>query len=337
MMETNINENLSGSINELKRQRRKVEVHAPATIANLGPGFDILGMAFATPHDVIHAEWSAEPGIQIGGIVGDEGRLPLDPAKNTAGIAAIRALQTVQGKLGESVSDFPLGVVLYIEKGLPLASGLGSSAASAAGGAVAISALFGDVLDRAELLDAALEGEAFVSGRHADNVAPALWGGITLITGLTPEQILPLPIPPSLICVLGTPDVAVPTAQARAVLPKEVPLKSTIAQTAAVAGLIRALYTNDLIAFGKAAEQDCIIEPARQHLMPGLYEVRKAAAGRGALGTVISGAGPTLCSFCDDESIAVAVAESMREIFDGLKIGSRVNITRPSLDGVTVR
>lgn len=307
---------------------RRVEVHAPATMANLGPGFDIVGMAFEAPYDVICAEVTDTPGVTIGAITGDGGRLSHDPAKNTASISAAYMLR----QLG--ISD--QGVLLTLHKGLPLASGLGSSAASAAGGAVAVNALFGDRFRRLQLLDAALEGEAFVSGRHADNVAPALLGGIVLVGGLTPDKLAPLPIPVGMVLALVTPAVAVPTAEARAVLPTLISMANMVKQTAAVAQLISALYRNDLEALGKAMEADGIIEPARRHLMPGLAEVRAAAAERGAFGTCISGAGPTLCAVCDSESTARRVADGMELVYARMGMACEVRVTRPAVQGVRV-
>jgi homoserine kinase len=164
---------------------RVVETFAPATIANLGAGFDILGLAVAEPYDTIYCERTDTPGVVIESITGDGGRLPLDAAKNTAGIAAQHVLNVIM--------NHGQGVKLRIHKGLPLESGMGSSAASAAGAAVAVNAVFGNPLRREELLPATVEAEAAVSGRHADNVAPALLGGIVLITGLTADSIFKLP------------------------------------------------------------------------------------------------------------------------------------------------
>src|SRR5688572_14711145 len=163
-----------------------IEAFAPATMANLGVGFDILGLALREPGDIVRAERRDEPGVVIARIEGDGGKLTLDPRKNTAGIAAISVLASIGA---------PTGVALTLRKGLPLASGLGSSAASAVAAAVAVNALFGAPLRREQLLEAGLEGEAAVSGRHADNVAPCLFGGITLVTGLEATQIFPLPVP----------------------------------------------------------------------------------------------------------------------------------------------
>src|SRR5258708_5859152 len=168
---------------------RSVEVFAPATIANLGSGFDIMGMAVTEPYDIIRAERVEQPGVVIKGITGDGERLPRDPQKNTAGVAATCVLELLR---------IPnAGVALNIHKGLPLESGMGSSAASAVGAAIAVNALFGGSLRREELLPACIEAEAAVSGRHADNVAPALLGGIALLTGETPAPALKTPLPPN--------------------------------------------------------------------------------------------------------------------------------------------
>ncbi len=306
-----------------------VEVLAPATVANLGPGFDILGLALAEPYDVICARRIDEPGVFIESITGDDGRLPLDPEKNTAGIAAACIL--------DQLTVHSSGVVLTIQKGLPLESGLGSSAASAVGAAIAVNALFGNSLRRRDLLPACIEAEAAVSGRHADNVAPALLGGIVLITGLTPDAIFRLPTPKDLTLALVTPALSVPTAEARAVLPKKVSLSQLVQQSSAVALLVSAIYSGDLALMGQAMERDIVVEPARQHLMPGLVEVREAARKVGALGTVISGAGPTICSVCSTANVAHRVAEVMTSVYAVMGIKAETRVTTPSLDGATLR
>ncbi|HVO44580.1 MAG TPA: homoserine kinase [Aggregatilineales bacterium] len=303
-----------------------VEVTAPATVANLGVGFDVLGLACNEPADVIRAECIPTPGVIIDAIEGDDHRLPRDPLKNTAGIAAAYVLK----QLG--VTE---GIKLAIGKGLPLESGLGSSAASAVGAAVAVNALFGSPLSRTELLPACLEGEAAVSGRHADNVAPSLLGGITLIVGL--DSVYRLPTPPDLYLALVTPAVSVPTVQARAVLPKMIPLSQMVAQTAAVGLLVTAIHRGDIALMAAAMERDGIVEPAREHLMPGLREVRAAARSAGALATVISGAGPTLCSICTSRAVANAVSLATEAVYKTLGIPAVTRVTTPSQDGATVR
>ncbi len=282
------------------------EAFAPATIANLGVAFDIVGLALREPGDIVRAEWSDDPGVTVAAIEGDGGKLPRDPTKNTACVAAISVLRAV----GET-----RGVSLTIHKGLPLASGLGSSAASAVAGAVAVNALLGAPLSKADLLPACLDGEEMASGRHADNVAPCLFGGITLVYGMNAHQIVRLPIPDSLYFALVTPAVEVPTRLAREALPPTVSLRTMVAQTAGVARLIDALHRGDLEALAAAMESDGVVEPARAHLMPLLAEIRSAAKAAGALGLAISGAGPTLCAVCDDEAVAQRVTTAMHAIY----------------------
>jgi homoserine kinase len=300
---------------------------APATIANLGVGFDIIGVALREPGDTVRAEWCDEPGITIAGIEGDGGKLPRDPAKNTSSVAA----QSVLGAVGER-----RGVRLFIEKGLPLASGMGSSSASAVAGAVAVNALLGSPLSKAELFPACLDGEAMASGYHADNVAPCLFGGITLICGTDADRIVQLPIPENLWFALVTPDVEVPTAKARAALPLSIPLKQMVSQTAGVARLIDSIHRGDLEALAAAMESDGVIEAARAHLMPNLAEVRAAAKAAGALGLAISGAGPTLCAVCAGEASAQMVADAMGAVYDGVGIGCQTRWTQISGEGARV-
>ncbi|MBZ0298615.1 MAG: homoserine kinase [Anaerolineae bacterium] len=300
---------------------------APATVANVGVGFDILGMAVQGAGDTVEVEMRAEPGVVIESIVGDGGRLPLDPEKNTAAVAANAVLKQIGA--GQ-------GVIIRLHKGLPLNSGLGSSAASGVAAAVAVNALFGSLLPKVALLSACLEGEARVSGYHADNAGPSLLGGITLITGTDITQIYHLPVPEDLELALVTPAVDVPTAQARAVLPKSISLHQMVEQTAAVARLVDALYRGDIAAMGAAMEQDRVVEPARAHLMPFLGEVRIAAKEAGACGLVISGAGPTLCAICNSPHIAARVAQRMKEVYDEQGIVSSVQHTRVDRYGAQV-
>lgn len=305
----------------------RAEAFAPASMANLGVGFDILGLALGEPGDRVIAELSDEPGVTIVEITGDGGKLPRAADKNTASVAALSVLKTI---------DATQGVRLIIHKDLPLASGLGSSAASAVAAAVAVNALFGSPLARYELLPACLDGEALVSGYHADNVAPSLFGGITLISGTNIHQIRQLPSPRNLHLALVTPHVAVPTAEARAVLPQTVPLKAMIAQTSAIAQLIDALYRDDIQAIGEAMEGDTIIEPARAHLMPLLHEARAVAKRHGAYGLTISGAGPTLCAVCDSQESGSRVAAAMQALYEASGIGATSRCTQVRAEGAQV-
>lgn len=304
------------------------EAFAPATVANIGVGFDILGLAVREPGDIVRAEKRAEPGAVIVDIQGDGGKLSRAADRNTACIGANAVLKMIGATEGVS---------LTLLKGLPLASGLGSSAASAVAGAMAVNHLFGDPLRREELLPAALEGEAAVSGYHADNVAPSLFGGITLVTGVTADSISQLPIPDGIFLALITPNVAVPTAMARSVLPKEVSLKAMIAQTAGVARLVDALHRSDIEAMAAAMETDTIVEPARAHLMPYMMEVRQAAKAAGGLCLVISGAGPTLLSICADAATAERVREAMAEVYANAGMEAVARVTQIAASGATAR
>ncbi|MCU0496871.1 MAG: homoserine kinase [Anaerolineae bacterium] len=305
----------------------RAEAFAPASMGNVGIGFDILGLAYQEPGDRVIAEYWDQPGIQIAKIEGDGGRLPLTASQNTAGVAA----QSVLSRVGADC-----GISLTIYKGLSLESGMGSSAASAVAAAMAVNALLGSPLTKRDLLPACLDGEALVSGRHADNVAPCLLGGIVLVTGVDADHILTLPYPAQLRLALVTPEVAVPTAQARAVLPPTIPLKAMVSQTMHVARMIDALYRGDLEAIAMAMESDQVIEPARAHLMPYLQEVRSAAKAAGALGVVISGAGPTLCAVCDSDTSAERVAFVMGSVYQAAGMGATVRATQICDQGARV-
>lgn len=287
------------------------EAFAPATTANLGVGFDILGLALREPGDHIRVEMCDEPGVVIEQINGDGGVLPRTPTENCASVAA----QSVLNLIGTDK-----GVRMTIHKGLPIGSGLGSSAASSVAGAFAVNALFGEPLTREQLLAPALDGEATVSGYHPDNVGPALFGGITLFTGPSADAMTKLPVPPDLWLALVTPDVVVKTSEARAVLPATVTMKAMVHQTANVALLVDALYRNDIHALGRAMEGDTIVEPAREYLMPYFRTIREEVKAIGAHGLVISGAGPTLLAVCDDEMTAQKVTQTMHEIYTSKSI-----------------
>lgn len=306
---------------------QRVKAFAPATVANLGVGFDILGMAVEGLGDYAIVEKTSEPGVQIVDIQGDEGRLPREASKNTAAIAA----QSVLNRINATE-----GIRLWLEKGLPLASGLGSSAASAVAAAVATNALFSEPLTREDLLPAVLDAEEAVSGRHADNVAPSLLGGIVLITGNTPAEIHRLPIPDGLYLSLVTPNVEVPTAEARAVLPKDIPLKAMVHQTGVVAELVHALHVGNIHLLARSMQHDTVVEPARANLIPRMKEARELAEHAGALATVISGSGPTLCSLCLSMTDAEAVNHALVAFYEQAGIGARAHAAMPSVTGAMI-
>jgi homoserine kinase len=259
-----------------------VTAFAPGSASNLGPGFDCLGVALSGCGDRVTARRASGAGVKVVSV--SDPRIPLEAGRNTAAIAAAAVLR----RAGSTA-----GIDLAIEKGLPLAGGLGGSAASAVAGAVAADALIGAALPREVLLESALEAESVVAGRHADNVAPSLFGGLVLILGLEPPRLVFGSVHEGLAFVVSTPSYLVETVKARAVLPQEIPRSSGVAQAAHLGGLLLALERGDGALVGEAME-DRIAHPFRAGLYPGYAEARAAALAAGAHGVAVSGAGPTL-------------------------------------------
>lgn len=279
---------------------------APASVGNLAVGFDCLGMALESPGDSVSARRSERPGIVLARIRGDEGRLPRDPTRNTATVAA-RALLDAAGRPGE-------GLVLELDKGLPLASGLGSSAASAVAAVVAVDALFGLGASQTELLAAALAGEEAACGAaHPDNAAPSLLGGIVLVRH--DGELRPIPVPQGLAVAVVRPHCALSTKEARRRLPRELPLATVVAQMADLAATIDALHRGDLAALGRSVV-DRIAEPVRASLVPGFLAAKAAALEAGALAASISGAGPSVFALCDGAEAAERVATAIAHAFE---------------------
>lgn len=281
---------------------------APATVANVGPGFDVLGLAVSFPGDTVSVEAIAERGVQPVEVVGDGGLLPVLPTQNTAAVAAAKVLEL----LG---LDNQIGLRIRLHKGLPLGSGMGSSGASAVAAALATAHLVDHPPPRVELLDACREGEAIACGSpHADNVAPSLLGGIVLLRPSEPLDILSLPVPRGLYCALAHPSVVVRTADARAALPKMVPLADAVYSGACLASLVGALYDRDFARLGRSID-DRLATPTRSRLIPGYDAVRAAALSAGALGCSISGSGPTVFAFAVGAKSAQRVAGAMKQMF----------------------
>jgi homoserine kinase len=286
-----------------------VEAFAPATVSNLGPGFDCLGLALRHKGDVVAARLAEAPGVVIVAVEGDGGKLPKDAAHNTAGVA-VRALLDRHAP--------GAGIELVVRKGLPLGSGLGSSGASAAAAVVAADAALGLGLPAVALVEAARAGEAAACGAgHADNVAPAIVGGIVLIPALDPLRLVSLPVPTGLWLAVYTPGVSIATADARAVLPRQVPLADAVQQAARLAFLVHALHRGDLALFGEAIVDD-IVEPARAPLIPGYLEAKASCCEAGALACSISGAGPTTFAIAGDRGRAETLLSLLDEAFAGV-------------------
>jgi homoserine kinase len=283
-----------------------IAAFAPATVSNVGCGFDVLGFALDAPGDVVSAAAIERAGVEIAAIEGDNGRLPRDPSRNTAS-AAVQALLTRLGTLQ--------GVSLTIHKGMPLASGIGSSGASAVAAVVAVNELLGRPAPLDVLLACAMDGEiAGCGAAHPDNVAPALYGGFLLARTANPPDLVTLPVPPGLSCALLHPHIEVKTADARAVLGESVSLADAVRQWGNVGALIAGLYTSDLPLISRALE-DHIAEPKRAALVEGLRVVQDAARSAGALGCSLSGAGPSMFALCESMSRASAVGLAMRDAY----------------------
>ncbi len=276
---------------------------APGGVGNIGPGLDILGLALDGMGDTVRAEWITVPGIQM--LDAGHTDLPKDSGRHTAGLAARAVLERSSDPRFRS-----MGVGLTVKKGLPLSGGQGGSAASAVAGAVAVNALLGGPLDRDALLEAALDAEESVSGRHADNIAPSLLGGIILIRSLDPLDLVQLPVPPELCVVIVCPHQQLRTVDARRVLPAQVDRAVAIHQAAQVGAMIAALASGDYELLGRSID-DRIAEPARAALLPGFRPAKQAALDAGALGSSISGSGPSAFALVRGRAAGERVAAAM--------------------------
>jgi homoserine kinase len=280
---------------------RLVTAFGPATVSNVACGFDVLGFPIEEPGDFVTARLTAS-GVQIDDIIGDEGRLPREAERNTAGVAARAMLEAAGDRRG---------VALTIRKGLPLSSGLGGSAASAAAAVVAVNALIGGHASIDTLVRCALEGEGLgAGGAHPDNIAPAICGGFVLVRHPNPPDIVRLPVPAGLTVVVVHPDLEIETARARALLGTSVPLADAVRQWANLGALVHGLHVSDFALISRSLE-DSIAEPRRAPLVPGLAVIKRAAVDAGALGCSLSGSGPSIFALCRDRSVAERVAPAM--------------------------
>ena len=285
--------------------RERATAFAPASVGNVAIGFDIMGFAVDALGDRVTVARRATPGVEIAVVRGIAGELPREPGDNTAGQALLALAEALQPDFGFRVE---------IDKGIPLGSGLGGSAASAVGAVVAANALLPLPVSRIELLPFALAGEAVASGaRHADNTAASLFGGLVLTVGIDHPRVKQIPVPAGVRAVIVHPHMFLATAKARAILKRNVELSDFVWQTAHLAGFISGCYTDDLDMI-RASLEDVVIEPQRAALIPGFQEVRRAALAAGALGCSISGAGPALFAWTLETS-APAVLAAMREEF----------------------
>ena len=313
---------------------RSVTVFAPATVANVGSAFDVLGFAVAAPGDTVTARRLERPGVTISEIMGDNGVLSRDPSRNTAGVSILALLKHLETRNIATLAT--TGIDLALKKGLPIGSGLGSSSASTVAAVVAANDLLGSPLSRAELLPFAMEGERIACGAaHADNVAPALLGGFVLIRSYDPLDVVHLPTPSKAWVTVLSPNLELKTQDARKVLKRSVSLESAISQWGNVAALVAGIYQNDVRLMGRALE-DKIVEPERAQLIPGYAAAKKAALEAGAAGCSISGSGPSVFAFTESETAAHTVGSAMQSAFAVLEIQSKVYVSQINSTGTSV-
>lgn len=303
---------------------KQVIVHAPGTVANMVCGFDVLGMCLEEPYDVMQIRLLEERKITI--ISKDGYQLPSDPAQNTAGAPLIEMLNELEGNIGFEVT---------INKNIKPGSGIGSSAASAAGAVVGANHLLGNVFSKEDLVRFAMFGEKVASGvKHADNIAPCIYGNVTLIRSIFPLDIINLHAPDFYVTIVH-PQIEVRTSDARQILRKEVQLKDAIKQWGNIAGLVAGLLQKDFALIGRSLE-DVIIEPVRSILIPGFDEVKSKCKLAGALGGGISGSGPSIFMLSADKTIALQVENVMKEVYERIGINYHSYVTTLSKTGVRV-
>lgn len=306
---------------------KSVKALAPATVANVSCGFDIFGFAVEAPADEVVITLTEKPGVVIKQITGDDGRLPLDASRNTSGVAVQEFLKAV---------DSNAGAEIILHKKLPLGSGMGSSAASSAAALVAINYLFDNPFSREQMLPFAMEAERIACGSaHADNVAPSLLGGFVLIRSYAPLDVTKIPTPAGLYCTLVHPHIELKTEDSRRVLKSSIQMKDAITQWGNIAGLVVGLMKPDYGLITRSL-QDVIAEPIRSVLIPGFDEIKVTALAGGALGSGISGSGPTIFCLSTDESTAKNVGSKIQERFIEMKLKSDVFVSRINHTGARI-
>ena len=328
-----------------------IKIKTPATVANMVCGFDILGFAVNNPYDEMEMRWMErtgnEPSITIINI--DEFQLPTDPEKNVAGAALLAFLEELDEKIKESTITKAISLTntgkipattkikfeVKINKLIKPGSGVGSSAASSAGAVVGANYLLGNLFSKDDLVRFAMNGEKLASGvKHADNIAPCIFGGVTLVRSIFPLEVVALPSPQLYVTIVH-PQIEVRTADARSILRQKVLLKDAIKQWGNIAGLVAGLMKSDYDLIGRSLE-DVIIEPVRSILIPGFDELKKACKQAGALGGGISGSGPSIFMLSKTKEIAMAVEKEMNQLYDGIGLPHHTYVTTINQMGVEV-
>ena len=305
--------------------KSEIKLFSPATVANVACGFDVLGLCLDTIGDEMVVRKVDEKGVRITKIEGF--KLPFETELNVAGVSALAMYQELQPDCGFEIE---------IKKNIKPGSGIGSSAASAVGSVYGINALLGSPLNKTQLTQFAIKGEALASGsEHADNIAPALFGGFTLVKSVNPLEILQIPSPDNLYVTIIHPQIEIKTAISRAILPKNVPLEDAINQWANVGSFIHSLHTSNYPLMQRSLH-DVIIEPHRSKLIPHYNEIKQQTLNAGALGTNISGSGPSIFSLCEGIENANKVRGVMTNIYSNTGIEFDVHVSKINTQGVKV-
>ena len=307
---------------------REIKIYSPATVSNIGCGFDTMGFALDEPCEEIVLRTSQKQGIRVVNITGDHGEIPYDNNQNTATKALMAFVE-------KHPIDF--GVEIEIHKKMGLGSGLGSSAASAVSSVYGLNYLLGNPFDNNQLLLFALEGEKIASkATHADNVAPCLFGGFVLISSYDPINIIKLPIPKDLYCAIIHPQIEIKTSEARALLGDSIELKDAVAQWGNVGGLVAGLYKSDYELIGKSIK-DKVAEPHRSKLIPGYEVIKKSAYNAGAIGCNISGSGPAMFALAVTKETAQKVAEAMKNACDNINVENKTYVSSINEHGPLIK
>lgn len=303
----------------------EIKIFSPATVANVSCGFDVLGLALDTIGDEMIIRKIPKKGIQINEISNQN--LPLETDKNVAGVAALALLSEI---------DINFGFEIQINKKIKPGSGIGSSAASSAGAVWGINQLLNNPFNNLDLVRFAMEGEKLASGEiHADNVAPAIFGGFTLIRSYTPLDIIKIPTPKDLIVAIFHPQIEVKTSDARKLLSETISLKDATKQWANVGGLISGLHTSDYDLIGKSL-QDYVAEPVRSKLIPSFSTIKQACLEAGALGCGISGSGPSIFALCKGDKIALEVSKAMKAVYNKIGIAYNLHVSQVNNKGIKI-
>ncbi|TCN59402.1 homoserine kinase [Flavobacterium circumlabens] len=308
----------------------EIKLFCPATIANLSCGFDVLGLCLDNAGDEMIVRKVTQKGIRITKITGAD--LPLETEKNVSGVAAVAMLEAYERDFEPITVGFEIEIYKHIKAG----SGIGSSAASSAGAVFGINELLGRPYSRKDLVQFAMQGEKLASGNaHADNVAPALLGGFTLVRSYSPLDIIRIDSPEELFATVVHPQIELKTSDARSVLKQTVSLKSAIMQWGNVGGLIAGLYTKDYDLIGRSLHDE-IVEPLRSVLIPGFDLIKQTALENGALGSGISGSGPSIFALSRGKETADKIAKAMSEVYENMNLPYEIHVSKINPDGVRI-